>query len=248
MILLDHLFIFVLAIVHPVAGYISFNRLVRRAAAGEQIDRARIYLETLVGHWLLFGLALALWFSQQRSWNDLGFNMTMDNGIIIGALLTVAAIVLLIMQVRQVADTDVEELRGLQKQLGKLEMLFPRNGNELGRFYSVALTAGIVEETLWRGFMIWYFSLFFPIWAAALISAVGFGLAHAYQGIENLPKVTVVGIVFTGLYLLTGSLWLPMILHAAVDILQGRMVYDALRRVDNDTPSGGNVAVEASAL
>ena len=82
--------------------------------------------------------------------------------------------------------------------------------------------------------MIWYFSLFLPLWLAALISAIGFGLAHAYQGIENLPKVTIVGFAFTGLYLLTGSLLLPMVLHAAVDVLQGRLAYTAMRRCDNE--------------
>jgi len=37
---------------------------------------------------------------------------------------------------------------------------------------------------------------------------------------------------------LTGSLWLPIILHAAVDLLQGRLAYDVLRRIGT---KGGNV-------
>ena len=41
--------------------------------------------------------------------------------------------------------------------------------------------------------------------------------------------------VFALLFLLTGSLWLPMILHAAVDILQGRAAYEIMRRSDNAT-------------
>ena len=77
---------------------------------------------------------------------------------------------------------------------------------------------------------------------------IGFGLAHAYQGIQNLPKITIVGAIFAGLYVLSGSLWLPMVLHAAVDVLQGRAVYEALRRIDGDTPAGGNNIPEASAF
>jgi membrane protease YdiL (CAAX protease family) len=37
-----------------------------------------------------------------------------------------------------------------------------------------------------------------------------------------------------GLYLLTGSIWLPIILHAAIDILQGRMAYEVMRRSQFD--------------
>ena len=232
--LLDNLLVFVLAVVQPVAGYISFNRLLRSIESGKTFDRSKLYLQTIAGQWLLFAFAISLWIFQQRSWSELGYDLTGGPWFIAGVFLTVVAIVWLVMQIRQVPATPVDELRGLRQQLGRLAPIFPRNGNELGRFYALAVTAGIVEETLWRGFMIWYFSLFLPLWLAALISAIGFGLAHAYQGIENLPKVTIVGFAFTGLYLLTGSLLLPMVLHAAVDVLQGRLAYTAMRRCDNE--------------
>ena len=69
-----------------------------------------------------------------------------------------------------------------------------------------------------------------PLWAAALLSAIGFGLAHAYQGFANVPRVILVGGIFSGLYLLTGSLWLCMLLHAVVDMLQGHAIFGALQR------------------
>lgn len=43
--------------------------------------------------------------------------------------------------------------------------------------------------------------------------------------------MALVGAVFAGLFLLTGSLWLPIILHAAVNLLQGRLAYNVLRRM-----------------
>ena len=107
---------------------------------------------------------------------------------------------------------------------------------ELARFYAVSVTAGIVEETLWRGLVIWYFSQFLPLWVAALISLVGFALAHAYQGIENVPKIGLVSALFVALFLLSGSLWLPMVMHAAVDIVQGRLAYNIMRRTSDYKP------------
>jgi membrane protease YdiL (CAAX protease family) len=232
----DHLFVIVLAVIHPIAGYLSFRSLLRRLEAGETMDRARLYMHTLSGQWTLFLIALALWRWEARDWNVLGFGLTIDTNFMVGLALTAVTIVILVMQVRRVMTAQIDEIQKIRGQLGKLEIILPRNGNELGRFYSLALTAGIVEETLWRGFMIWYLGQFLPLWAAALLGVIGFGLAHAYQGVENLPKITVVGAVFAGLFLLTGSLWLPMVLHAAVDILQGRMAYDVIRRSDMGTP------------
>jgi len=230
MTLMDHLLTIVLVIVYPVVGYLSFKRLLRRIEAGEAVERSKLYQQTAAGHWTLFFVALALWYSQGRAWVDIGFGPGTGTGFLVGVLLTLAAIVFLVMQIRQVAASEIDEVRLIRNRLGKVDVILPRNGNELGRFYGLALTAGIVEETLWRGFIIWYFGQLLPLWVAVSISIIGFGLAHAYQGIDNLPKITLISALFAGLYLLTGSLWLPMALHAAVDILQGRLAYDVIRR------------------
>ena len=94
----------------------------------------------------------------------------------------------------------------------------------------MSITAGIVEETIWRGFLFWYFGQVMPLWAAAVLSAIGFGLAHAYQGFRAVPRIIAVGSIFVLLYLLTGSLWLSMLLHAIVDMLQGRAIFGAQLR------------------
>jgi len=242
MIIIDHLFVFIVAIVYPIAGYVSFKRLLRKIAAGEQVDRTNLYSMTAIGHWTLFGLAMAIWLATDRSWETLGFGLATDFWFLVGAALTAMGVAVLVMQLRQVAGADAAEMTKLRGQIGKLEVIIPRNGNELGRFYALSVTAGIVEETLWRGFMIWYLAQIMPLWAAAVVSALGFGLAHAYQGAGNLPRVTLVGAAFVALYLLTGSLWLPMVLHAAVDILQGRVAYEVVRRAGNADDSAENSA------
>ena len=233
---IDHLLLIILAVVHPIVGYFSFQRLLRRIEAGEVVDRNNLYQMTMIGQWVLFALTIGAWLYQGRDLPTLGFGLTTDIAFLIGVGVVVLGVFLLLTQVRQIRSAPNEDIRNFRGQLGNLEVIIPRNGNELVRFYGLSLTAGIVEETLWRGFMIWYFSQFMPVWSAALISVIGFGIAHAYQGVGNLPKVTLVGAAFAGLYLLTGSLWLPIVLHAAVDILQGRAAYEVIRRDDFDKP------------
>jgi len=151
--------------------------------------------------------------------------------------LTIAAIVVLLRQVRQIKSAEQKDIDLVRKQFGRLALIIPQNDNELARFNLLSITAGIVEEILWRGFLIWYLSQMMPLWSAALLSTIGFGLAHAYQGWAHLPKVTMVGAAFAGLYLLSGSIWLPMILHAAVDILQGRLACEAIHRSNDNVES-----------
>ena len=57
---------------------------------------------------------------------------------------------------------------------------------------------------------------------AAVIAVVLFTLGHAYQGKETLGGIAFVSACFVGLYLLTGSLLLPIVFHALLDLLQGQ--------------------------
>ena len=229
MAILDHLYFLTIAVAQPIVGYISFNRLLRRVEAGETISPTHLYKTTMAGHWTLFAILLAIWFFAERSWNALGFGLDLNARFLAGLILSIAVIVLLWQQLRSLRKASSEKLDEYRRHLGRLEFLFPRNGNELARFYGLSLTAGIVEETIWRGFVFWYLAHVMPLWAAAIVSAIGFGLAHAYQGAANVPKITLVGAVFAVLYYITGSLWLPMILHAVFDMLQGRTGYELLR-------------------
>jgi membrane protease YdiL (CAAX protease family) len=228
--LLDHGLVFIIAIVYPITGFIGFRRLLMRVAAGEPVKRLELYRNTLIGHWTLFFIFAAIWLATAREWSAIGLDLDLDLRAGVGAMLTLLGIVILVMQIRQVKNATQEEIDGISRRFGKLAIIIPHNGSELARFYGLAVTAGIVEEILWRGFLIWYLTQFMPLWAAAVISTVGFALAHAYQGLANLPQITAVSAVLAALYLISGSIWFPIVLHAAVDILQGRLGYDVMYR------------------
>jgi len=243
----DHLFIFVIAIVYPIVSLFSYRRLLARVAEGEKVERTDLYNSTMISHWCLFAVALVLWAYSGRAWSDLGFGLSLDVSFAVAVLLALAGVVALYGQRRHFMHAGQAGRDKFRAQVGDLGIFLPRNGNELGRFYGLSLTAGIVEEVLWRGFMIWYLSLFMPIWAAAVISSIGFGVAHAYQGIRNVPQITLVGAVFALLFVLSGSVWLPMIMHAAVDMVQGRLAYDVVSNSDgNHTPSNDTPAAASA--
>ena len=237
MTLFDHLFVLIFAVIYPIVGFIGYRRFLEKVKAGMPANRGRLYVQTIYWQWVLFALAVIVWGIGDRGFSALGIDFELNSRVLIGAALTVVGIAFLIVQVLQVAKASQEELQDLESAFGEMAIMMPLNGSELARFNMLSLTAGIVEETLWRGFLFWYLGHVMPLWTAAIISAVGFGLAHSYQGLINVPRVAMIGAVFSGLYLLTGSLWLPIILHAAVDLLQGRLAYDVMRRIAYDNNS-----------
>jgi membrane protease YdiL (CAAX protease family) len=99
--------------------------------------------------------------------------------------------------------------------------LLPRTPRERHLFTVVGLTAGICEEWLYRGFLLAVIGALsggLPTLALVLVAAGAFGLAHAYQGRAGMLTTGVLGGVLAALYLQTGSLLLPVLLHVAIDL------------------------------
>ncbi len=236
--LLDHLFVLAFALVYPVLGYFSFRRLLRHVAAGHSPERLRLYLQTIGGQWLLLALGMVAWRSQDRDWVTLGFSVTNGPEFLIALAVSLAAVAVLVGQGRAVRAAPADELPDIVAAFGDMRHLLPRTRRELNRFYIVGITAGICEEILWRGVLLWYLQQLMPMGAAVLLATLWFGVAHAYQGSAFIPRVTLVGAVLMMLYLLTGSLLLPVLVHIAVDVLQGRLACDVLTRHALVSPAG----------
>lgn len=108
-----------------------------------------------------------------------------------------------------------------QKAFKHLAFMLPMTQEERAWFALVSITAGICEEVLYRGFLIRYLSngpWHFGLWIALAIASISFGLAHGYQGISGIIGTGLIGAVMAVIFLSTGSLWMPMALHAILDL------------------------------
>jgi membrane protease YdiL (CAAX protease family) len=111
--------------------------------------------------------------------------------------------------------------RALAVQLRPVAALLPRTAAERRMFALLALTAGICEEVLYRGF-----GLAALRWAAPglghpaliVLTAVAFGLAHLYQGPVGVALTGLVGAYLAWIAIATGSLVPVMVLHALLDL------------------------------
>jgi uncharacterized protein len=79
----------------------------------------------------------------------------------------------------------------------------------------IVAVAPLSEEIFFRGFMFGGLRRRFPVWLAAAVAGLIFGLLH-YTGPDSIgvvPQLAVFGILLALLYERTGSLWPPIMLH-----------------------------------
>ena len=95
-----------------------------------------------------------------------------------------------------------------------------------------AVAAPLCEETFFRGMLFRLLRSRGPLWAAVLLSAIAFGLAHASPAVSLalLPVFTYMGIVLALTYAWTGSLTNSVLLHALNNAVGTIAVYAILTR------------------
>jgi membrane protease YdiL (CAAX protease family) len=244
MTLVDHLMLLLLFVVQPIQGAYAYKRYVARIEAGEPPDVLRQYRITLYVEWLAFAALMIAWFALDRPLAMLGFVKPGGTGFSIGLLLLIVMTVYLVFAWQKASAATAEERAKFKASLGSLRYFMPHDRRSYASFVRLSVTAGIVEETLYRGFVFWYLAQLMPSWAVVAVSALAFGAGHSYQGVSGMVRVTLVGVIFGGYYLLTGSIWLPIVAHAVLDILQGAMLLEYLRD-RGETISSGSTANKA---
>ena len=226
---LDHLLAFLLVGFIPLWGVWDKKRLLAGLRLGSGDARVRAYQRIILVSWSLTFAMLAIWFANDRGLYALGVAFEPSWRALIGAAFAILASGLLVLQMVTVQRSP-EKLDEVLGQLESVESVLPHNARELRTFGWVSITAGICEELLYRGYLIAYFAAFAHPWAAMGLAALAFGIAHAYQGPMGVLKTGVVGLIMGTLYLLSGSIWGPMLVHAVVDITSGRIAHCALHR------------------
>lgn len=101
-----------------------------------------------------------------------------------------------------------------------IRTLLPITLRERVLWLLLSLTTGVCEELLFRGFAINYLNrepLGLNLMLSALLPCVVFGVGHAYQGMAGMVRTTAFGAAMTAVFLLTGSIILPVFIHALVN-------------------------------
>jgi hypothetical protein len=223
----DHLILAILLLFPIVELRWTWPRYLARLAAGVPNARLNFYRDVILEQWIAVTVLLAYWERMQRPMQALLLIPASPTRFAIGMVVALVLIALLVLQNKAIrARPDV--MPKLRRRLAHSEPIMPHTSAERSRFHAVSITAGVCEEVLFRGFLLWYFAVWVGVWPAAVLSSIVFGVGHVYLGVRQIPNTAIIGLVMATLAILSGSLWPAMLLHAAIDWNSGELGFLAL--------------------
>jgi uncharacterized protein len=209
----------VLGVALPWRGRMRLNKMLATPGMSSH-DRIVLYASTIVLQWV--AVAVTAWRAGVRGL------AREDLALVVHAPLR--NIIVTIVGAATLGGLQWLNLRRMGKASGRAyafmqalaERILPQSPKELLPYFALALTAGLCEEFLYRGFaMAALAHAGLAAWAAVLISSILFGLAHLYQGRGGFVGTLVIGTVFGIARIAYDSLIPAMAWHFAIDAVAG---------------------------
>lgn len=225
----------ILAAAVPLLGRRRVRQLMLLPATSKT-DRLILYASTLVFQWIAVAVILWRTFAHAIPAAQLGLALPKPM-ITLGAAIFLALLFLAnqLISLRRIT-LPAGDSHGLLVQLAR--KLFPQDNYERLAFFVLAVSVAICEELIYRRFV----QRVFQNWSGddALVgiaaSAVFFSLAHLYQGRRGMISTLIVGLLFSAVRDVTGSLLAPVFAHFVTDLAVGILAPLRLRKLDNSRP------------
>jgi membrane protease YdiL (CAAX protease family) len=216
----DILLIFlVLGVIVPWRGRKRLQQLMAKPRV-ESGERLSLYFSTIAFQWI--AAAVAAWRAWAHGYTAAQLGLAIPGRFRLLAVTTLGTTLIVVLQwlnLRRMGRS-ASPLRGPLQALA--ERILPQSTKELIPFLALALTAGLCEEFLYRGFAMAVIGRTgLPTGLVILSSSILFGLAHLYQGRAGFMSTMVLGLLFGISRVGLGSL-LPVIAwHVGVDVVAG---------------------------
>jgi uncharacterized protein len=184
----------------------------RQLAGLEDLPRRAAYASSIFSLWLLAAATGVVAFVGGIDAVDLGLAATSVTHMAgWTVLLTVAGVaVLFAFRFAGVRETPLTE------------QLLPVDGGDRAWFAGVSITAGITEEIIFRGFLMYTLTLSTgSAWMALALSSGVFGVVHAYQKPAGALRAGLLGAVLAVPLLVDGTILPSILAHALIDLLSG---------------------------
>jgi len=211
-----HLLAAFLVLAAPWLGHLGYQRARRKIAAGLPNAKVQLYRGLVIEQVVAVGVVFAIW--------RLGAIPVAKLGLVVPAhwawnLTALVIIVALLVRSGLKLRSKAGKIRN--RLAGGMGAVLPESHQERVWFGTVSVGAGIAEELLFRGFLFYYLAVYVPqmnTLEKVLLVSLTFGFAHIYQGWKGALGVGIVGLGMAVLYVMTGSLLMPVVLHAAIDL------------------------------
>lgn len=221
----DYILLAVIVILPLVEWLWYAPRCYRGIRAGMSGARGRLYRAEVVALWAVTFGVLALWIAKARPWGRLYLGaisaLRFGSGLLIAAII-VALFVWQMQKVREALQRP-RAVAKLREKLASVELIVPATDAERRGFWLLSVSAGICEEVIYRGFVLWLITAWAGLIVGIIISTAMFGFMHIYLGVAQVPRTAIIGLVLALIVVASGSLWPAMIIHAAIDLNSGEI-------------------------
>ncbi len=213
------LIFFVLGVIVPWRGRAKLRHLLAKPRV-EPAERLSLYASTIAFQWV--AVAVAGWRAWAHGFTSRELGLVISDPVKIGAIGVLGA--------ASIAGLQWLNLRRMGRSSSPLrtplqalaERILPQSRRELIPFFALAVTAGVCEEFLYRGFAMTAFLRWgLPLWIAVVASSLLFGLAHLYQGRGGFVSTTILGLLFGATCAAVVSLVRVMLWHIGGDLAAG---------------------------
>lgn len=113
-----------------------------------------------------------------------------------------------------------------------IKNIYPRSRREWLLTPGAMFVAVLLEEVLFRGLLLGGFSAFLPPALLVAVLAIAFGLMHSAQAQLGMVVSAIVAIEFSLLFLLFGSLLVPLVAHYTVNMMQLLRAHEERRWIE----------------
>jgi membrane protease YdiL (CAAX protease family) len=213
------LIFFVLGVIVPWRGRAKLHQLLAKPRV-ESAERLSLYASTIAFQWI--AVAVAGWRAWAHGYTPRELGLVIPSWPKIAAIAVLGAALIVVLQLLNLRRMGRSTSPLRAPLLALAERILPQSRLELIPFFALAVTAGVCEEFLYRGFAMTVFLRWgLPLWIAVGGSSLLFGLAHLYQGRAGFASTTILGLLFGTTLAAVVSLVPVMLWHIAVDLVAG---------------------------
>jgi CAAX protease family protein len=197
-------------------GAIAYRGLIHIPHSRSVPDHVGSYLRTISQEWLVLAFVLAgVWLGGTSLLTVLGQRWRSPRQFLYDLGIGVAFLIVPFLVV-----AIVGQLLGMKQDNRDIQFLLPHGRLETALWVFIAVSAGICEEAVFRGYLqLQFIALTRSAPLGILLSAMSFGLVHSYQGFPRAAVIAIGGVLSGALAFWRKSVRPGMFAHTLQDLL-----------------------------